>query len=492
MARAATQIETELTGKDNVSKVFDGVSKKARKMQSEVNKGGGGGFSVGMAKSVAVGNAMFSVLSGVASRAASAAGELGTLSDRAQQMQVSAEYAQKFVGALGQVGVKGANIENMTKMFDKMTLTTGRVGADGFEKTLADIAAIGDEQKRVTELGRIFGREMGPALAPLLRQGPQAFKEGLADVMAAMPAVSTAAVNAGDGIADAWAIMNDEIKVGFQSALGNVANYMENNFGLSFKNAIRTAIIWVKWGVGIIWGSFKAFGENIGMLTEFFVDDWRGALDWVVGGITAWAKASISPFIWIFDTVKGFAVEFGKAFVRWITGDKADWAGALDKALAKMGDASKDFKAAWADLAPTTPPGREWSNVNLAALEEQREQALAAMRKGLDAENMLASAGAAAGADLASTASKAASKISNEMKDAKYVSASSYEALKIMLDSSRNAYGATGFRSLVGVSSRSSSVKPVGSANGDYMTPLREILSLQRSSVKILEKLEVA
>ena len=32
MARAATQIETELTGKDNVSKVFDGVAKKAKQM----------------------------------------------------------------------------------------------------------------------------------------------------------------------------------------------------------------------------------------------------------------------------------------------------------------------------------------------------------------------------------------------------------------------------------------------------------------------------
>ena len=482
MARASTQIVTELTGKDQVSKTFDDVAKKAKQMQKSVNSGNG--FSMGMAKSVAAGNAMFAVLKGVAMRAAAAAGDLGTLSDRAQQMQVSAEYAQKLEGALNQVGVKDATIDNLTAAFDRMQKATGRVGASGFETTMKELAGIQDEQQRVIKLNEIFGKSMGPGLAPLLRQGPEAFIKGLNGVMAAMPAVADAAVNAGDGIADAWAVMNAEIKVGFQQSLGNIANYFQNNFGLTMAQGIKSIVIWAKWGLGVGWAYFEAFGKNIGMLTQFFVDDWKGALDWVAGGITAWVKASLSPFLWIFDTVKGFAIEFGKSFVEWITGDEADWGGALQKALSNMGDASKEFKAAWADLAPTAPPGREWATVNMSALAEQRDASLAIMKNALDAEGLLASGGAAAEGGIADAADKAKNIIDDALKNAKFVGAGTYEALKLSLSSTKSGGTSAVIRGAIGGSSGTS-----GSGT-NYTTILREMLSLQRKSTSILEKLE--
>lgn len=491
MGRAATQIETELTGKDNVTKVFDGVAKKAKQMQDSVNKGSSGGGGFGMAKSVAAGNALFAMLSGVAGKAASAAVELGTLADRSQQMQVSAEYAQKLESTLNQAGLQGVALDSLTAAFDKMTKTTGRVGAEGFEKTLAEIASIGDEQARVTRLGEVFGKSMGPGLAPLLRQGPEAFKAGFADVMAGMPAVSAAAVSASDSMADAFAVANDEVKVGFQSMIGNVVVWMQNTFGMSMEEAIRTFVVNVKWGIGVGWAYFQAFGKNIGMIAEFFVDDFKGAIEWVFNGIVAFAKAAISPFVFLFEAVKAMAVEFGKAFVRWITGDKADWSGAWDKALAKMDDAGKDFKDTWKDLRPEAPPMREWASVDMKALDAQRDAALDAMHKSLEGKGDLASAGAAASADVEQAAAKAVSKISDEMKAAKYVSASSYEAMKIVFDSNRNASGFSRARSLVGASSGGS----VATSNGAelaYLTPLREILTLQRSGWEILRKLETA
>jgi hypothetical protein len=399
-------------------------------------------------------------------------------------MQTSAEYVQKLTGALNQAGVKNVGIDVLTDAFDRMTKATGRVGAEGFEKTLAELASMGDEQQRVIRLGEIFGKSMGPGLAPLLRQGPEAFKEGLAAVMAGMPAVSDAAVNAGDSMADAWAVANDEVKVGFQSMIGNVALYMKENFGMSMEEAIRTFVVNVKWGIGVGWAYFKAFGENIANFLLFFQEDWKGALKWVFNGVMAFCVALASPFKFVFEAVRAMAVEFGKAFVRWITGDEADWSGAWDKALSKMDDASKEFKASWANLKPEAPIGREWASVDMSALNEQRDAALDAMKKSIAGKDMLASAGAAANADVAEAGKKASDKISEALKDAKYVSANSYEAFKIAF-SGRQAAGTSAMSSgSIGGSSR------VQNGTSESIPLLKEVLNLQRTGWKKLAELE--
>ncbi len=482
MAKAATRIETELVAKDKFSQAFKGVADKAKSLQKEVS---GRMSGSGIAKGVAAGQAMFAMLSGVASRAAAAAAELGTISDRAQQMQVSAEYLQQLNGALGEVGVKNVSIDALTDAFDRMQKATGKVGAAGFDSVMQSLAGMSNEQERVNELGRIFGKTMGPSLAPLLRQGPAAFSEGLKAVMAGMPAVTSSAVNTGDAIADAMGWASASIKVGFQQTLGDVANYIQSSFGMSVADGLRIVVTWFKWGVGVGWAHFKAFGENLGMIAEFFVSDWRGALEWVANGIMAFAKASLSPFIWIFDTVKAFAIEFGKAFVKWITGDEADWSGALDKAMSKMGDASAKFRAAWADLRPTAPIGREWATVNMDALAAQRDNALEVVRKSIEAQTMLASSGDAASLEVQEAASTAKKTIDDAMKDAKFVAAGSYDALKLSLESRR----ASGSSSAV---QRAISGSASADNSGSLLAELKKLLTIQEKGWRVIEKLGVA
>lgn len=481
MAKAATRIETELVAKDKFSQAFKGVADKAKSLQKEVS-GRMSGF--GIAKGVAAGQAMFAMLSGVASRAAAAAAELGTISDRAQQMQVSAEYLQQLNGALGEVGVKNVSIDALTDAFDRMQKATGKVGAAGFDSVMQSLAGMSNEQERVNELGRIFGKTMGPSLAPLLRQGPAAFSEGLKAVMAGMPAVTSSAVNTGDAIADAMGWASASIKVGFQQTLGDVANYIQSSFGMSVADGIRIAVTWIKWGIDVGWAHFEAFGKNLGKIAFSFASDWKGSLLWVANGIVAFGDAVIQTISLILKRVKAFAIEFGKAFVRWITGDEADWSGAFDKVMDQTKVANDKFRAAWGDLKPMSPFG-EWEKVNMDALAAQRDNALEVVRKSVEAQATLASAGAAASGDVERAASSAKKTIDNALKNAKFVSASSYESLRMSLESRR----ASGSSSAV---QRAISGTSAADNSGSLLSELKKLVTLQEKGWRVIEKLGVA
>lgn len=336
---------------------------------------------------------------------------LGELSDQAQRMSSSAVDVQKLTGALDKVGIVGVNVDSLAKAFGKMTKETGAVGVRGFRGVMQSIAGMGSEQERVNELVRVFGREMGEKFAPMVRQGPQAFVEGLDGVMAMMPAVTDAAVNAGDSAADALKLAGNTITVAWQQTIGDMVAEFEDVFGVSFEEGIYTAIEYVKWFAASAWAHFKAFGENIGKGAWAVVDDWRGALE-------SYGLA----FVGNLNAIGRLAKEFGKQLWKWIKGEgavdwKAIWQEAVDgyKAVGES-EFGKDIA---------------WSVVDDAALARARDAAIEVKKAGIEAQNKLVAGGVEADATIADAANEATRAVKDSAKEAAYVSAGSYAALKI-------------------------------------------------------------
>ena len=398
MATASSSILFSLNGVDKTAGAFNSVQKRA---QSAMSKLRGVAMAAGLGLS-------FGAIAYGAKRAVDA---LGELTDQAQRMSSSAVDVQKLTGALDMVGIVGVNVDSLAKAFGKMTKETGAVGVRGFRGVMQSIAGMGSEQERVNELVRVFGREMGEKFAPMVRQGPQAFIEGLDGVMAMMPAVTDAAANAADGASDALKIAGNTIKVAWQQTIGDMVAEFEDVFGVSFEEGIYTAIEYVKWFATSAWEHFKAFGENIGKGAAAVVDDWYGALE-SIGLMFAGA----------FNAIGRLAMEFGKQLWKWIKGEGAvDWKAIWQEAV----DGYKEVGES------EFGKGIAWSVVDDAALARARDAAIEVKKTGIEAAQKLATGGAAADATIAAAANEATRAVKDSAKEAAYVSAGSYAAMKI-------------------------------------------------------------
>ncbi len=398
MATASSSILFSLNGVDKTAGAFNSVQKRAQSAMSKLR-------GVAMAAGLGV---SFGAIAYGAKRAVDA---LGELSDQAQRMSSSAVDVQKLTGALDKVGIVGVNVDALAKAFGKMTKETGAVGVRGFRDVMQSIAGMGSEQERVNELVRVFGREMGEKFAPMVRQGPQAFIEGLDGVMAMIPAVTDSAVNAGDEAADALKIAGARIKVGWQQAIGDIVTEWTDVFGVSFEEGIYTAVEYVMWFAASAWAHFKAFGENIGKGAWAVVDDWRGALESL--GLH-WAG--------VFNAIGRLAMEFGQQLWKWIKGEGA-----------------MDWKAVWQEAVDgyravgesEFGKGIAWSVVDDAALARARDAAIEVKKAGIEAQKKLATGGVEADATIADAANEATKAVKDSAKEVAYVSAGSYAAMKI-------------------------------------------------------------
>ena len=398
MATASSSILFSLNGVDKTAGAFNSVQKRA---QSAMSKLRGVAMAAGLGLS-------FGAIAYGAKRAVDA---LGLLSDQAQRMSSSAVDVQKLTGALDKVGIVGVNVDAMAKAFGKMAKETGAVGVRGFRGVMQSIAGMGSEQERVNELVRVFGREMGEKFAPMVRQGPQAFVEGLDGVMAMMPAVTDAAVNAGDSAADALKIAGNTITVAWQQAIGDMVAGWEGVFGVSFEQGIYTAIEYVKWFAKSAWGHFKAFGENIWEVAWAVVDDWRGALESMGLHIAG-----------TFNAIGRLAKEFGKQLWKWVKGEESmDWQAVWQEAV-------DGYKAVGES---EFGKGIAWSVVDDAALAKARDAAIEVKKAGIEAQKKLVAGGVEADATIADAANAATKAVKDSAKEAAYVSAGSYAAMKI-------------------------------------------------------------
>ena len=155
---------------------------------------------------------------------------MSALTDRAADAGTSAPALQTLVGAMQQLGVRGASLDTVSRAMQNMARTTGEVGAEGFAKVLGQASRMSSEAERLDFLSKAFGRTQGAVFASIIREGDAGVQK-LLELAGGYPAVGDAAAQAGDRAADARARASDAIKAGWFEMLGNLVIGFENTFG---------------------------------------------------------------------------------------------------------------------------------------------------------------------------------------------------------------------------------------------------------------------
>lgn len=198
--------------------------------------------------------------------------ELGHLSDIAQKTSTDVGELTGAVAAMGALGIQNMGVDQLGKAFDYMAKTTGRSGMEGFYQTIGELGKIPDVAKRGQEAMRIFGRS-GMEFMPLINAADTSVG-ALQTVVNAMPAVSQAAANAGDGASDAMGFAQKEIQKIWLEGLGFLANKLNNDYTGDVRTAALTAgntlTYWTKTAVAkcLTWfqklqNGIKAFSDTI-------------------------------------------------------------------------------------------------------------------------------------------------------------------------------------------------------------------------------------
>lgn len=370
--------------------------------------------------------------------------ELSTLSDRAAQVGESSSNLSRLSTAFGVLGVKGADLETVTKGLQKMTQTTGRVGVEGLKATLAEIASIGDEQGRIQKLSETFGKAFGPGLAALVRQGPEALLEGFDEVLAAMPAVSDALTDKADAIADAFEIAGESIKTGWQAAWIEIAakvseslGMSEREFGICFgaqlkywlQTGFRYVALWAGNFVKVIqnlktvWGSLCDYLG--GLLAEGLLRAYHKAVEW--------GEKIVANFRFVFESIKALFTD------ETVEEARARLNRAVEAATEKYETRLKATKELFADNTFANFK-RELEGIGLSFtvdtsdLEAERDKAFVAAGKVEEGIAKTAQGVAPAieeGLDAEETGKRIGKAISAEMKNATWLEAGSNALAKI-------------------------------------------------------------
>lgn len=280
MPNVPLNVAMRLNGVDATAGAFNSVAAKAKLV----------GAKIGSAMKTFAGVATAATAAVVAASKA-ALNELNALNDEAQQAGVSANWLQKFTGAMGQAGVRmqrtdivkavqklNASLVNTEKIkaFEKLGVDVahlqGLAPEKAFEGFLEVISKIPDEQVRLLALQRGL-EESGLKLAPLLRLGPDAMKESLADVMAMIPAASDNTVTLATNLNNAFALVSSSLKTQFYDALGAVLEWADESFGGVDKALMRCMEYGKAWALVLVRG-IQTVGEAVGGIIGLFRVDW--------------------------------------------------------------------------------------------------------------------------------------------------------------------------------------------------------------------------
>lgn len=457
-----TGIRIGIDGVNRTSKAMNAatqsVEKGANRIRAAFNKSVGRSqmqatnmrFRAMGATAVAQGHLIAMAVQRIGRAAVGAASELGALTDRAADMSVTNVYAQQLSRALVQIGIKGADLDNLANAFLRMSRITGEVGEEGFMRVMSGIAEMNTEQERATELQRIFGRS-GMQFAPLVRKGPEEFKRSLQGVIDVMPAVSDAAAIAGDSMADAYAIAGDSIKVGFQEMIGQMVLAAETSFGMSFPAIVMRAVAIVK-------ATFQSGGAALALIFHNIVESAKWAWGWIEYGAKKAANAVANE--WRKHVSGKELVEF--------------------------------------DAKPPDFDFQSWADFGGAKAVEDYEEAMKRIYK--YEESMKGGkhrGGIVEGAeDAADVLTGAAKKISDAFKDAKFVDASSYEAIKMVrqLSGTLGVAASSVFRATPANRGRIHTQTPAGSAadkTSQVIELVSQLLTVERDGWRSLSNMGV-
>lgn len=304
MAGKSTHVEIRLRGKDETASAWQSVAARARSFNAAAG-------AMAAKALLATGAAA----AGLGVSAKSALDSLNQINDVAQKSGVSASWLQQMTGALGQAGVtlsadtlsnsvaklqaamvNAEKINLFKNLGIDITRLQGLAPEETFIRFLETVAACNDEQTRMLLLQRGL-EEQGLALAPLLRQGPDAFRDSLRDVMAMIPAVSDSAVAVATNANNALALLGQSASAAWQQTVGDALTAIEAQHG-PIENVIYS-----------ITAGFAYAAESVALTVTAIVGNFTKA--WAAGiaelgrGIRA-MLASLSPQATsLFDSVAG-------------------------------------------------------------------------------------------------------------------------------------------------------------------------------------------
>lgn len=257
--QVATAVAIQIKGRDSTKRAFDSAAKNAEGLGSKMSKA----LKV-TAAAIGVGT--------LGMKVKSALDDMTRLHDLAQQSGVSSSWLTQFTGALGQAGINlqindivnsiqklNAGLVNTEKIaaLDKLGIDIrdlqGLAPEKAFVGFLQKVAAVNDEQTRSLALMRGM-EEMGLKMAPLLRQGPDAFSESLGKVMRMIPSVSDKTVDLATGTSNALSIVSQDVQKTFWAGLGSLLGYTDSATG-GIEAAIQRSYF-----------TAKAFAENFAVI----------------------------------------------------------------------------------------------------------------------------------------------------------------------------------------------------------------------------------
>lgn len=238
----STQLNIKVKGIDQATAVFKRIGSTAR--------------------TVAVGVAAVAVAGAAAAAAVMKTWQAMTkIGDLAQKGGLGAAELQKMAGAMGQLGIQGASVEQLSQAFAVMQKNTGKSGLDGFFQVL-DEAKSGGGIKALTDA---FGKA-GLNFAPLLAGDTDALKR-LVEMQYAM---ADSSVVAAERASNAWALACDGFKAAWFDFSGELAKGLDEDveggvYAAAFKAAeyVRAAIKSIKNSLIGVWSLCKMMAGAI-------------------------------------------------------------------------------------------------------------------------------------------------------------------------------------------------------------------------------------
>jgi hypothetical protein len=230
---AKTELRIDFRGVDKTAGVLRGIKSSI------------GSFAMSAGAALAGAFAVSKIIGGARELISS----LDDVGDKAQQIGMSAENFQRLGFAFEQAGLSaeaaGNSMSFMKKniamkgddkqsIFKRMSMDAKALAAMAPEQQFVtigkQIASMGSETDRTTALLEVFGKSGGD-LAPMFRQGPKAFEEGLAGVMGMVDVASNKNVEMAGRMNDAFAAVSMQMKADFASAFFGIATDGEGAFG---------------------------------------------------------------------------------------------------------------------------------------------------------------------------------------------------------------------------------------------------------------------
>ena len=411
-----------------------------------------------------------------------AAQDFSVLSDRAAQVGASADGLRRLSTALGVLGAGKADVETIATGLARMTKETGRVGIEGLKTTLSEISRIENEGQRVTELSRIFGRSWGPGLAVLVRQGPEALQKGLDGVMAAMPGLVKTSVDAGDDIADGFAIAGAGIKNGWESMLVELGRNILGRTKATGREVGATLGAYMTYYGQVIGANLGVWLHNVKEVFKLFRRDGEITGNFMADMLVYSFASILEPVSDVLRGIWEYARGLFEGVVALFTDDT--WNAAWERMDQRWEGYREDWRqfydAAHRDLLKLADENPFMEYGVPADAKRQLEETLKAVG-GLERNVSLAAAGSVS--DLLDDAEDAGKDVgkafSDELKDAARVDANSYEALKIMRQDRGRVFGSQGGGEKGGDVARQTAETSKNTSS--ILSRLVELLSLQKS-----------